>query len=114
MSGAGWAAKLPGALGEDGGRLVGRRRWIGRDSCAVCGRRAELWTATVQLPRPFPVLDLAWGCTREHAAYGAPSSWYDVAEAFAVLAGALREGDDPGNWRERLAGMRGRQAERAL
>jgi hypothetical protein len=111
-----WTAALPGPLGEDGGFILVGRRDSDPGRCAACGRRTRLWQATLWLPRPFPggLEAEAGGCTRAHATHVVPTTWQDVAAAFALVATALREDPKPTIWHERLAGIRQRDAERAL
>src|SRR4051794_35314149 len=76
-----WQGNLPGPLGDDGGVILLGRRAQGPSRCITCGRHAQLWHATVLLPRPFPVaLDAdAGGCTRAHATHAVSTSWGMVA-----------------------------------
>ncbi len=83
-----WRATVLGPVGDDGGTVYLGRRDAVRGRCTTCGRHAQLWQASLALPRPFPpVLDLpGGGCTRDHIVTAIPTTWTDVAAAYARTA----------------------------
>ncbi len=87
-----WRATVPGPVGDDGGTVYVGRRDAVRGRCYTCGRRAQLWQASLALPQPFPpVLDLpGGGCTRDHIAIAIPSTWAAVAVIYAATADEFR------------------------
>jgi hypothetical protein len=93
-NGESWEAVLPsGEFQEAEPRLIAERMQTAGE-CRICGRWVEqLWMAVLSLyVPPETQLRWLWGCTPDHAAAGAPRSWSELAEAFAVR-GRLEDRD---------------------
>ena len=108
-----YAARVPGALGDDGATVELTRSTTLRAICPVCGRRRRLWSATLRLREPWGAVGAYRGCTRPHAVALVPRDWSTVAEGYALAALAAAAEGRTSTWHQDQIARYRRQSERA-